>query len=392
MAPTPSFGPEMRRRRIAAGLSLTEFANKVHYNKGYLSKVERGLAKPRPELVRDVDAALQAEGDLAALPIVVPGPRRNREARHREHTVPVHIERQLPMLDEPEQVAPYEQIFDNVRTLGQLVVTATVLESALNLYSTVARLAAAGGPQQARLAGLAARCAEYLGWLYQEQRRPDQAHHYTERARTAGASPDLVSYTWVRHAEISLAAGDPQATLRLAERAYHDPTAAPRVRGLAAHRIAQAHATGRRHRECRAALDNARRMFDLAEETTARAGELGTSNVRNIHMATDGWCDHELGLHERAIEKLSTTMTQIPGQAHRARAVFGARLSVAYAAAGESSLACVAGRAALTDVIWTGSGTARADLDTLARYLSRRNTAGEVRDLYLDLMNLAPVA
>lgn len=62
-----SFGIELRRRRTATGWSLTRLAMAVHYSKGHLSKVETGLKRPTPELARLCDAALCADGALAAL-------------------------------------------------------------------------------------------------------------------------------------------------------------------------------------------------------------------------------------------------------------------------------------------------------------------------------------
>jgi transcriptional regulator with XRE-family HTH domain len=37
-----SFGPELRRLRVAADLSLTRLAELLYYSKGYISKVETG--------------------------------------------------------------------------------------------------------------------------------------------------------------------------------------------------------------------------------------------------------------------------------------------------------------------------------------------------------------
>ena len=61
------FGDELRRRRLAAGLSLTDLTRVVHYSKGQLSKIERGVKAPSRELARLCDFALGAGGVLAAL-------------------------------------------------------------------------------------------------------------------------------------------------------------------------------------------------------------------------------------------------------------------------------------------------------------------------------------
>jgi transcriptional regulator with XRE-family HTH domain len=57
-----SFGAELRRLRIAAGMSLGQLATAVHYTKGYLSKVENSDKPPNPALARLCDAAVGADG------------------------------------------------------------------------------------------------------------------------------------------------------------------------------------------------------------------------------------------------------------------------------------------------------------------------------------------
>ncbi|UJW30909.1 tetratricopeptide repeat protein [Saccharothrix sp. AJ9571] len=73
MAGDPAFGAELRRLRQAAGLSLTELASRVHYSKGYLSKVETGVANPNTALAALCDTELGSGGTLAALvPVAAP--------------------------------------------------------------------------------------------------------------------------------------------------------------------------------------------------------------------------------------------------------------------------------------------------------------------------------
>jgi len=63
----PEFGGELRRLRVAAGLSLRGLAARVHYSKGYLSKVENGRARANPGFARACDAVLGTGGALVAL-------------------------------------------------------------------------------------------------------------------------------------------------------------------------------------------------------------------------------------------------------------------------------------------------------------------------------------
>ncbi|MGC7101966.1 ATP-binding protein [Amycolatopsis lurida] len=67
MAGDPAFGAELRRLRLEAGLSLTELAARVHYSKGYLSKVETGVAKPNRKLAGLCDTELGSGSTLAGL-------------------------------------------------------------------------------------------------------------------------------------------------------------------------------------------------------------------------------------------------------------------------------------------------------------------------------------
>ncbi|MFD9939649.1 helix-turn-helix domain-containing protein [Nonomuraea sp. NPDC059023] len=64
---TTAFGAELRRWRTLRGLSLTTLAERVHYSKGYLSKIENGGKRPTPELARACDRALEANGALVRL-------------------------------------------------------------------------------------------------------------------------------------------------------------------------------------------------------------------------------------------------------------------------------------------------------------------------------------
>lgn len=61
------FGDELRRLRRQAGLSLPQLAERIHYSKGYLSKVETGVVRPNRSLAKLCDVELDTGGVLAAL-------------------------------------------------------------------------------------------------------------------------------------------------------------------------------------------------------------------------------------------------------------------------------------------------------------------------------------
>lgn len=62
-----TFGAELRRLREQRGLSLKKFATLVHYDPGYLSKIENGLKPPTATLAATCDEALQSHGHLGQL-------------------------------------------------------------------------------------------------------------------------------------------------------------------------------------------------------------------------------------------------------------------------------------------------------------------------------------
>lgn len=60
------FAEMLRQLRTERGLSLSALARFVHYNKGYLSRVENGQRVPSEDLARLCDDALNARGELIA--------------------------------------------------------------------------------------------------------------------------------------------------------------------------------------------------------------------------------------------------------------------------------------------------------------------------------------
>lgn len=91
----PTFGDELRRLRLQCGLSLKKFAQLVHYDPGYLSKIENGLKPPTDAVAGRCDTALEADGILSAL---VPAPSMSRRSRvAHEVRIPVVIDGR-PML------------------------------------------------------------------------------------------------------------------------------------------------------------------------------------------------------------------------------------------------------------------------------------------------------
>jgi transcriptional regulator with XRE-family HTH domain len=415
------FGPELRRRRLAAGLSLTQLAERVHYSKSYLSKIETVLKPPNASLARRCDAVLEAGGELSALvqrpePEVAASARLDPVDDGEEWVVSVVATDGtavfLPMrrrdvlslgaasflgiglttratavvARDGSSLSTFGALFDNLRRLGQTDSPGTVLPNAIMLTQTLrGKAATAGAAARTGLLLLAGRCAEYAGWMAQEAGEERIAAWWTDRAtELAGAAGDrdLAAYALVRQAEIMLYRDDARRTVELARRAQQYPGTLARVRGLAAQREAQGHALAGDYDRCRRLLDLAAGLLGSTEPGPGRpaAPTLGSSTVPNLDEVITAWCLHDLGRPGEAAQILDREVPRIPLSARRARARFGARRALAHAEAGDVEQACTVAGDLLTDVELVDSATIRLDLRRLARELARRHTHPDVRD------------
>ncbi|PZT76441.1 MULTISPECIES: helix-turn-helix domain-containing protein [unclassified Streptomyces] len=401
MTSTPAhFGPELRRLRMEAELSLSDMAAALNYDKGYLSKVERGERSASPELARRCDAFLGANGELRRLVVrsdsdpddaAAPADNLLRVGRREVLAAGTGSLIELGLkLGGPAAAAAdplllsFQAQFDQLRKLGQ----STAPKALLPLLETQTRLvvglaAAASSATRAPALVLASRFAEFTGWMAQEAGNSAAALDWTDEAAElarAGGDPHLGSYALVRRALVTFYGGDAASTIALARRAqgHHLP---PRVRGLAAQREAQGHALAGDERACLRSLDRAR---ELLRSDGARGGSgpvLGTTHVTDPAAMTTGWCLYDLGRPAAAAEVLDRECRRLPAHALRTRARYGLRRSLAHAASGEVEHACTIAGELLGVMPAVPSATVNADVRRLARELARFRSNRAVRDL-----------
>jgi len=414
-----SFGPELRRLRVAADMSLTRLARLLHYSKGHLSKVETGLKRPTPELAQRCDVLLDAQGALAALvparsPWNVTG-----KAMARQETVDSEVwlmtvapdgtswlqlvDRRKVLVAGPTSVlglrfsdrdvsAAARQgtsleglrvLFDQFRQLGHTASPAVVLPALIAQTQTVQGIAAhCDARTQGPALRLAARYAEYVGWMCQEAGSNEAARWWTERAvelAATGGDRDLASYALVRRALMALYRNDAAETIELSRAAQRD-SVLPRIRGLAAQREAQGHALAGDHRACLHCLDTARGLLVLPPADPAEP-VLGSTTLTDPVSMITGWCLYDLGRPAEAAEVLDHEVTLVPAHALRARTRYGVRQAMAHAAAGEVEHACEITESLLSGIGVVGSATTRIDARRLTKTLSRFRTTRSVREL-----------
>ncbi|WP_329022944.1 helix-turn-helix domain-containing protein [Streptomyces sp. NBC_00690] len=394
------FGPELRRLRQEAGLTLTEFSAALNYDKGHLSKVERGERSASPQLARRCDAFLGVNGELERLavrpetdadtdetPTLSPWLVGRRAVLAAGSSALIDLGLQLGS-QAPPATSPllpsFLAQFDQLRKLGQSTAPKALLPLLETQTRTVAGLvtdtpSATRGPTLL----LASRFAEFTGWMAQEAGDSGAALGWTSEAAElarAGGDPYLGSYALVRRALVTLYDGDAGGTVALARQAQGDELP-PRIRGLAAQREAQGHALVGDEHDCLRGLDRARKLLDSDDARSGTQPLIGTTHVSDPAAMTTGWCLYDLGRPKAAAEVLDRECRRLPPNALRTRARYGFRRSLAHAASGEVEHACTIAAELLGVMPAVPSATVNSDIRRLARELSRFRSSRAVRDL-----------
>ncbi|ONI84528.1 transcriptional regulator [Saccharothrix sp. ALI-22-I] len=413
------FGSLLRTLRMARDVSLGELARRTHYSKGYLSKVEMGLRPPSEGLARQCDAALDVEGRL----IAAVADRRTTSSSGRRDRDDQDEGRWVMQMDDDGSVwfqpvdrrsvlalgatsllalrtggrspvgnarheaalTTFGELFPQLRQLGQQASPEIMLPTLITQTQTLQQIATgSGGRTRTAAFTLAARYAEYTGWMAQESGQDPAALWWTERAvrlAAEGGDAELAAYSLVRRALITLYTRDAQQTVELARQAQRHPGAGARVRGLAAQREAQGHALAGSATACLRSLEKAQALLS-ADEPKQAGPVLGSGTVRNPVGLTTAWCLHDLGRPEEAAAAFERELRAVPPASRRFQLRWRVRQALSYATSGEVDQACLLTWDLLGDLASVDSATSRSDLVALARTLSRWLSHPRVRDLY----------
>ncbi len=311
-------GTEIRRRRAAAGLSQQRLAGRVDVDQGLISKIETGTKTPSPRLIRAIDTALNAGGDLVNLRNQDIGtePDGSHETdRHQQKemvTMAAHRARQFAMSRQAALTTEtIEQVYDDVRTLAvaypkqplsELLGSLTEVQD--NLFTLLEQQQKPAQAQQLYL--LAGVTSGLLGKAAHDLSVP---HAAMTHARTAFVCAEQASHdglrAWVRGLQSLFAywAGRPRDALRHAQAGA---AFAARSGGTAAVWLplseARAWAALRNVEETRNAIDRAERAADVS--TTDDLDEIGGIctffHARQAYYAADAlnWLPTEAGSAE----------------------------------------------------------------------------------------------
>jgi DNA-binding transcriptional regulator YiaG len=396
------FSMELRRRRTDAGLSLGELATLTTFSKGHLSRIERGDKQPSQRLARVCDTVLEADGALTALAgppagaakpatdvLLEPlgevwimrmtadgsGDFSSMAQKTSYLSVPrIHTSFAAGSTPPDGHVLPtYRRWFDDMRRLGQVESPGSLTPLLVTIVHRLRASASDAGPSsRAEALRLAARFAEFTGWMAQENGDEAAATWWTNHAVTLaveGGDHELPPYAFVRRAELALYRQDGLGTVALARQALTN-SRNRRTLTLAAQREAQGHAVMGDRAACLRMLDHATELLQRPDEESTEP-LLGSTTMHDPFAFVRGWCLHELGRSREAVEVLSAEFDLTPATASRSRARCGARLALAQAESGDIEGACETASAVIAHTLSINSATVRHDLRRLQRDMAR---------------------
>ena len=212
---------------------------------------------------------------------------------------------------------------------------------------------------------IAARYAEYLGWMAQEAGESAEALRWTDAAvrwAARGGDETMAAYALVRRASIAQYRGDRQAVVVFARRASEHPAATPRIRVHAARREAQGHATLGDQDSCWRAIDQAGTHAHGAEDTTSP--QWGPRIENGTPRVIEASCLVDLGRFGPAADIFAAELQHAPVAAADAnsRTRFAVRHATAQAGIGDMDGACGILAEVLPTIERVDSATIRAEL------------------------------
>lgn len=253
----PLFGEELRRLRRAARISLKSFAQLVHYDPSYVSKLENGIKPPTADVAAACDSVLGTGERLQSLVA------HSRIPRYPEHRPPVVT---------PDALSVFETLLAAFiqadAVLGPRAAIGGVREQ---LRVLDALLPAAPSGMRESLLNLGARYAEFAGWLSQDSGDLRSAARWSIKALDMAAElgdGHLTSYIWMRRSNIATDAGEPAGSLTLARAALREGSAGlpPQLKALGLRQLANASAVNGNASDCARAIDDALAVLDSDQD------------------------------------------------------------------------------------------------------------------------------
>lgn len=351
-------------------MSLTGLATAVHFTKGYLSKVENGKARVTKDLAYACDRALDADGQLykvaygdAAVGV------HDQPSAARANNEPV-VPANAPVMIGAAALDELGELLWHYRALTHKASPRLAVAAA---HAHAIHLQQQHDRGDGAVTVLAARAAEYAGWVGQELGDARAARDWTAKAAElarVGGSEDFEAYSRLRMADLALESGEDESALAHVRAAEVLASSKPWLQGLAALRRARVHALRGESRECEDALRDAAQFFPQQTQLSGFGEDSMLSNAA-LEAVHGGWGLYDLGRFEQAESALVTALAEIPEDNLRLCFRVRARLALARAKAGDVGYACEQAEALAEDVRLLESAPAVRDLRELRRAMGR---------------------
>ena len=253
----------------------------------------------------------------------------------------------------------------------------------------------ARGEVRNELLTVAARYAEFVGWLHQDGGDAHAATHWTDRAMEWAQEADdneLVSYVLMRKSHQARDQRDAQRVVGLAQAAQRVAgPLPPRVHAAAAEEEAQGHALAEDEAAFNRKLDEALELVAASHQEEIPVpgrGSYVTEVYIELQRAT-GWL--ELKRPPRAIELFERQLAQVPAAQRRDHGVWLARFARAHGANRDPDQAVVRGYEALTIGRETGSARIFEELHRLDAMLAGYRDLQTVSEFHDALTTFSPL-
>jgi transcriptional regulator with XRE-family HTH domain len=372
------FGTRLMRLRIASGRSLAQAADRIHISRSHLGNLETGRKRPTAEIAKACDAAFGASGALIVLALEARTCRKTEPSGWR---APRSGAAKACFSQDPGEVLEACTVsFRQWRAAGQHERPRDLLAGLATEAGHVAEVAstAGRGTLQDDLWMLAARYAEFTGWMFQEAAQDAAAERWTKTATdwaTRAGDHDMASYAWERRALTALYNGDAEATVALARRAGECSGVSPRVLGLAARREAQGHALGGDKGAYQCALDRSRELLSHGPAPYPNGVSWGPNTITDSSLVIEASSLVDLRCFGEAAELFDDepcrSAQQVPP---RTQTRFAVKQSLALLGSGDIDRACNVLDSVLPSIARVDSATIRCDMRRLLNGFNRRRS------------------
>lgn len=239
----------------------------------------------------------------------------------------------------PELLKTYTSAFDNYQVAGRTMTPTRLIDAMIGHVAVLGMLRRrTEGTLRRDYLALQARYAESLSWLNEEAGRDADALYWTDRASEwaqTGGWTAMMSYTFVRRSMLAITfTSDGATAVDYATTALDIPRAPARIRGLAAKQAAFGYALTLDPDRSTRALDTAMDLLSAADDD---GSELGQRSVPgdDLYRIFQSTCAIYLGKGEQAIDILQPRLDALSTSSARTAAITTAKLSHAYANAGQ---------------------------------------------------------